>query len=515
MRSSFIPSSLPEAVNAPKRSLPRWARVLKIGAIVLLVLLAADLILDAIEWPFTKKATISSLEKLSECHVSIGGFHKHLFPHPGYVADAVVFTRDGKTGPITLASIQRLDCDGSWVAMLTFTHRIAKIELDGARFTIPKQVPAPLRQNVKAALPTTVTDLYASGAVLEIISDSTTSRFDFPELHLSNLGKNKAVVFHVRIANPRLIGIADVAGSVGPLKLSDVKGTRVAGTFRLSNLDLSAYQEISGMVSAAGDFKGVLKSVRIQGRVAIPDFAVKRAGHSQGLNAEYRAVVDGTRGDITINSATVHILSSVLLARGTILGDKGKAIDLHIDGQHAAVQDLLHVFASSEPPAMAGALSMQAHVAVAPGRETFLQRVRIDGDFKIVNGLFAKPETEDKVSEMSARASGHKNQRSEEVVAMQMGSRVELSHEVATLSDSFFAVPGAIVRGGGVFRLKDDSIDLRGKLTMHATLSKAASGVKSVLAIPLDPFFKKHGAGAVIPVRMTGTYNRPKFRMSL
>jgi hypothetical protein len=37
------------------------------------------------------------------------------------------------------------------------------------------------------------------------------------------------------------------------------------------------------------------------------------------------------------------------------------------------------------------------------------------------------------------------------------------------------------------------------------------TGVKSVLAKPLDPFFKKDGAGTVIPISITGTRDEPVF----
>ena len=60
-----------------------------------------------------------------------------------------------------------------------------------------------------------------------------------------------------------------------------------------------------------------------------------------------------------------------------------------------------------------------------------------------------------------------------------------------------------------------EAIDLRGKLAMRATLSKAAGGIKSVFLLPLDPFFKKGFSGAVLPVRMTGTYSHPVFKVSL
>jgi hypothetical protein len=76
-------------------------------------------------------------------------------------------------------------------------------------------------------------------------------------------------------------------------------------------------------------------------------------------------------------------------------------------------------------------------------------------------------------------------------------------------------VPGAVARGGGTYDLTTEAIDLRGQLSMRASLSKAAAGFKSVLLIPLDPFFKKNGAGAVLPVRISGTYSHPVFKVSL
>jgi hypothetical protein len=92
---------------------------------------------------------------------------------------------------------------------------------------------------------------------------------------------------------------------------------------------------------------------------------------------------------------------------------------------------------------------------------------------------------------------------------------VQLRDGIATLSRALFAVPGAIARASGIYNVTIQMIDLRGKLAMNATLAKAAGGLKSVLLIPLDPFFKKSDAGAVLPVRISGTYSHPIFKVSL
>jgi hypothetical protein len=50
----------------------------------------------------------------------------------------------------------------------------------------------------------------------------------------------------------------------------------------------------------------------------------------------------------------------------------------------------------------------------------------------------------------------------------------------------------------------------------NAKLSQmVASWWKSLLLKPADPFFHKHGAGAEIPVKVTGTNSAPKFGLDM
>jgi hypothetical protein len=92
---------------------------------------------------------------------------------------------------------------------------------------------------------------------------------------------------------------------------------------------------------------------------------------------------------------------------------------------------------------------------------------------------------------------------------------VRLRAAIATVSHAVFAVPGAVARAGGTYDLLTKAIDLRGDLAMHASLSKAVGGLKSIFLIPLNPFFRQSRAGAVVRVRITGTYSHPVFKVSL
>jgi hypothetical protein len=51
---------------------------------------------------------------------------------------------------------------------------------------------------------------------------------------------------------------------------------------------------------------------------------------------------------------------------------------------------------------------------------------------------------------------------------------------------------------------------------MEATISQAAGGgVKGALLKIIDPIFRKQGAGAVIPIKIRGTRDDPKFGLDV
>jgi hypothetical protein len=57
----------------------------------------------------------------------------------------------------------------------------------------------------------------------------------------------------------------------------------------------------------------------------------------------------------------------------------------------------------------------------------------------------------------------------------------------------------------------DETIDFHGTARMDATMSHMTTGFKSLLLRAVDPFFKKDGAGTVLPIKITGTRDHPSF----
>jgi hypothetical protein len=79
-----------------------------------------------------------------------------------------------------------------------------------------------------------------------------------------------------------------------------------------------------------------------------------------------------------------------------------------------------------------------------------------------------------------------------------------------------YTLPGATVALIGDYSLDGEEFEFGGKVRTDAKVSQmVASKWKSILLKPVDPFFKKNGAGAEIPVKVSGTKSAPKFGLDL
>ena len=501
-----------------KRITPRSHLLLCCGraAIILAGLFATVCVLLALNWPFTSKRVTRSWQQILQSKVQTGHFQKIFFPHPGYIAEGVVITRNSPPGTPPLAGAHKVICRASWFALLTVTHRVDQLLLEGVQVSVPPHLPPPVRSGANKAIKTTVTELVADGAVLQVLprhAGGTPLRFDFSQLTIHELGRDKPMRFRTIMHTPEPPGKIAASGSFGPFAKRPVGQNPASGTFQFTGADLGCFHVIAGTLSSAGSFAGTLEHLQVRGQTEIPNFEVTRSHHSVGLTAEYAAIVNGTTGDVDLNSARAHLLHTTITAHGAISGEHGKTVSLEMAAQDARVEDVLRLFVTADQPPLAGPITLRAHAVVPPEHRPFLERLRLTGEFNISDAEFSHAPTRSKVDVLSARARRQKHDV--QVAPSDLKAAVTLHDAVATLSQASFRVPGAIAQGGGTYNVETQAIDLRGKLAMHASLSKAAGGIKSVFLLPLDPFFKKGFSGAVLPVRMTGTYSHPVFKVSL
>ena len=63
----------------------------------------------------------------------------------------------------------------------------------------------------------------------------------------------------------------------------------------------------------------------------------------------------------------------------------------------------------------------------------------------------------------------------------------------------------------GRYTLRNQGLDFAGALRLDAPVSRTVTGFKSILLKPIDPLFRRNGAGTLLPIRISGTVGSPSF----
>jgi hypothetical protein len=180
------------------------------------------------------------------------------------------------------------------------------------------------------------------------------------------------------------------------------------------------------------------------------------------------------------------------------------------------LEDLLRLAIKSNKPFMTGIVNLKTKFNLPPGDVDVIDKLALDGQFVVEDARFKNTVVQEKVDELSRRARGEKkNSESGGEVVSDLEGRFTLKDGVMTFSRLSFGVPGALIRLSGAYGLSDETMDFHGTLRMQAKLSQTVSGFKSILLKAADPFFSKDGAGAVLPIKITGTRQNPSFGLEL
>src|SRR5207245_10339131 len=116
---------------------------------------------------------------------------------------------------------------------------------------------------------------------------------------------------------------------------------------------------------------------------------------------------------------------------------------------------------------MSGTVSLKAKAEIPPGKEPFLKKVRLQGEFGIDQGSFTKPETQNEVNKLSAGARGE-DKDDPETVLSDLKGQVTLEGGVARFSDLSLSVPGAEASLHGPYNTIMNWINLHGTLRGHS-----------------------------------------------
>lgn len=511
--------------SKPRPPLPLYRRrSFLIAAVSILLLAALAFVFLIVYWPFSRARVTNSLEDAFSGKIVFASFHATHFPHPGCVAEGVVFTRQ----PVSpdsppLATIQRLTIQANYVDLLTRPGYISRMLLEGLRIHIPP-IGSSATSHRSSSSPDTsshsrIGELVADGAFLEIArrNGHEPLKFDIHSLTLNSVRDDGPFSYRIVFLNPLPPGQIRARGRFGPWNSANPAQIPFSGTYSFDDADLSVFHGIAGMLSSQGDFQGRLGDIGTHGAINIPDFSITRSHHAVPLRSQFRAHVNGTNGDVFLDHVDTSILQTQVAASGNIAGRPGQhgktaAIDFAVN--HGRIEDVMRLFVRDPRPPLDGETSFHAHVTIPPSPQPFMQKFRLVGDFTVAGGRFTKPSRQTSIQQLSDRAGGKKPDATREDdpagVVSDLSGHVDVQRATATLTNLSFSVPNALAQMHGTYNLMNQKVDLHGTLQTTAKFSQTTSGIKSVLLKPLDLVFRRKPQGATIPVHLTGTYYNPQ-----
>ena len=341
--------------------------------------------------------------------------------------------------------------------------------------------------------------------------------FHIKTLKMKGVGPGQPMPFDATLVNPKPVGDIKSAGEFGPLNEENIRETPVYGSYSFTNADLGTLKGLGGILSSVGKYTGVLGRIEVDGETDTPDFSVAISGHSVPLHTEFHAVVDGTDGDTYLEPVKATLLHSSFTARGKVVrmtNEPGHDIELQVEMDHAAIEDLLKLGVKTDPAIMTGTVAMATRLSLPPSKADISDRLKLAGNFHILDGHFTNEKVQNRIDSLSLRSRGEPRLAQKHYdanVPCDLQGKFKLDQGTLSFSTLQFQVPGTRADMTGQYSLDGKTFDFHGNIEMEAKLSQMTTGWKSLLLKPADPFFHKHGAGTEVPFKISGTHDELHF----
>jgi hypothetical protein len=484
--------------------------------------------------PFSSKTlaerVTETLADRLDAEVQLGGLTLHAFPTLHAVGTDLTIRHKGRTDVPPLVSIKSFTMHTS--LMSAWRRRVEHVRLDGLEIQIP---PGDDADDAQAPAATTGAHLFKGPDVVvdEVVADDAKlviiprdrSRLHrtwvMHQLRVQNVAINGEMPFESTLTNAIPPGQIVTSGTFGPWHRDDPGHTPIEGRFTFEKADLGVFKGISGTLVSTGTYSGELETIRATGETDVPDFKTDIGGHEVPLHASYDAVIDGTNGDTRLDRVDATFLNTSLTASGGIYdveGVKGRDVKMAVVIDKGRLEDVMRLAVKSDRPPMTGGLRLQASFVIPAGEMNVVDKLRLEGRFAIDDGRFTNSGVQQKINEMSLRASGKLAQAKQPAAAAAVASdfqgRFELKDGLLRLPTLVFDIPGAAVKLSGRYSLRAETLAFTGNLYMDAKVSQTVTGWKSMLLKIADPLFRENGQ-TVVPIKITGTRGAPAFGMDV
>ena len=423
-------------------------------------------------------------------------------------------------------AIQQFEFHAGLIGLFLKPTHVRAVQVQGLAITVP---PKSMRQQNqqssqrKGKIKILVDEFLCDDSRLVIATDKPDKDpkiFELKHIVMHDLGPSAPLHYDADLTNAIPKGNIHASGTFGPWNNEDPGDSTVTGKYVFDHADLNTIKGIGGMLHSEGDFTGRLNRIEVKGTADVPNFSLDTANHPVPLETQFNAIVDGTTGDTYLQPVNAKLGGSQFTCSGAVVNHKGQghSVDLDVDVPAGRIQDFLQLAVKTQPVVMSGVLNMKTKLHIRPGKESVTQKLGLDGNFKLMQMHFTNPEMQDKIDMLSLRAEGHPKEAKPgaEDVSSQMTGKFKMGNGKLDLQNLHYELPGANVQLAGVYTLDGKKFDFTGKVRTKAELSQmVASRWKSWALKVADPFFHKHGAGAEIPVKVTGTNAAPKFGLDI
>ncbi len=344
--------------------------------------------------------------------------------------------------------------------------------------------------------------------------------FALRHIVLEDFGPKRAWPYDATLTNAIPRGDIHASGTFGPWNTETPGDSALTGRYTFDHVDLNTIRGIGGLLASTGDFRGLLNRIEVDGQTDTPNFSLDTANHPVPLKTQFHAIVDGTSGDTYLQPVTARLGNSTFTCTGAVVNVKGKGhvVDLDVDIPHGQLEDFLKLAVKSRPPVLTGVVSTQVKLHIPPGKESVTRKLALRGNFSVSRMHFSNRQIQDRVDDLSLRAQGHPTEALSGApdVHSRMNGALDLRDGRISFSRLDYQMPGASLALTGIYTLDGKTFDFHGKVRTDAKLSQMiATRWKSWLLKGVDPFFHKNGAGAEIPVKISGTESAPKFGLDL
>jgi hypothetical protein len=502
------------------------------------VLVAATLAAGAAVWyvQTAEPRLARDLERwLSErlnSEVSIDTLDVTLFPAVRIEGVNLVLRIKGRPDLSPFITIRKWTGTGDLLGL--WNHRLQLVRIEGAEIVVPpgrKQDLKPLSVNGgtdggSSPTPQTgapIVDRLEADHVLITVQPRDADRdpvvWDVRDLAMRDFSLETASPFSATVDTPLQKDRAYATGTAGPWPRRDLQTLPLQGEYTFDG-DLGSVPGLEGEIHVEGSALGALERLETAGKASSPGLGLStKAGGRLPLTASYQGIFDGTSGDLALTRLTTQLGASTFDLTGSVLrrrGVRGRHVKLQASTPKPAnLGDVMRLLVDGRNAPLTGRLGLRARLDIPPGENDVQDRLTVDGTFDVSQARFRDREIQERIDVLSRRGQGRPADPTIAGVAADMEGQAVLRRRDLALSGVRFVVPGVAIEISGRYGLSSQRLDFHGIARLDATFSQTQTGARRLLLRPIDPLFRKDGAGTRLVVGIVGTREAPKVDVNL